>query len=64
MTGKELKKIRGRLGWNKAYLASALGVRLSTVGKLERGEVPIKETMARQILSILEMETEKKKEEI
>jgi transcriptional regulator with XRE-family HTH domain len=52
MTGKQLKKIRGQLGWTQSQLANELGVTSNTVARWERGEVAIREPVARLLQSI------------
>jgi transcriptional regulator with XRE-family HTH domain len=46
MSGKELKKIRRRLGWTQVQLAEAMNVTPNSVARWERDEVPIRESMA------------------
>ena len=46
MTGRQLQRIRERLGWSQARLAEALGVHPMTVSKWERGVQPISEMAA------------------
>ena len=52
MTGKELKRIRKRLGLKQTELADRIGVHWNTLARWERDEVPIRESMARLILTI------------
>ncbi len=52
MTGKQLRKIRDRLKWTQVQLAEAVGVTSNTVARWERGEVPIREPMAKLILTV------------
>ncbi len=49
MTGEELRRIRKRLGLTQAALADRLAVTSTTVARWERGEVPIREPMARLV---------------
>ena len=49
MTGDELRRIRKRLGLTQAALAERLAVTSTSVARWERGEVPIREAMARFI---------------
>ena len=52
MTGKELKRIRKRLGLTQVELAAKIGVYWNTVARWERDEVPIRESMALLIRTI------------
>jgi transcriptional regulator with XRE-family HTH domain len=47
MIGKELKAIRRRLGWSQQQLADAAGVWRNSIARQERGEMGIKESLAR-----------------
>jgi DNA-binding transcriptional regulator YiaG len=47
MTGKEVKRIRARLGLTQAQLAEKLGVARVTVARWEVGLLGIRETTAR-----------------
>jgi transcriptional regulator with XRE-family HTH domain len=49
MTGKELKRIRERLDWSQQKLADAAGVARNSIARQERGELGIKESLARLI---------------
>ena len=49
MTGPELKHIREKLGWSQARLAEAVGVAPNSIARQERGELGIKESLARLI---------------
>jgi transcriptional regulator with XRE-family HTH domain len=52
MTGKQLKKIRGQLGLTQAEMAERVGVAPNTVARWERGEIVIREPIARLIQSM------------
>jgi len=52
VTGKELKRIRKRLGLKQTELADKIGVHWNSVARWERDEVPIRESMARLIRTI------------
>jgi transcriptional regulator with XRE-family HTH domain len=52
MTGSQLKKIRGQLGWTQAEMAERVGVTPNTVARWERGEIVIREPIARLIQSM------------
>jgi transcriptional regulator with XRE-family HTH domain len=54
MTGRELKHIRERLGWSQARLAEAVGVAPNSIARQERGELGIKESLARLIRLVAE----------
>jgi len=47
MTGKELRQIRMRLGLTQVEMAARAGVHANTVARQERGEVAIREPLAR-----------------
>jgi len=49
MIGKEFRKHRKRLGLTQVGLANRMGVTANTVARWERGEIPIRESMARLI---------------
>ena len=52
MQGKELKAIRERLKLTQVEFAELVGVTSNTIARWERGEVPIREPMARLIQNI------------
>jgi len=52
MAGKQLRVIRKHLKWTQVQMAEAVGVTSNTVARWERGEVPIREPMARLILTV------------
>lgn len=52
MTGKELKKIRKRLGVTQVQLADLVGVQSNSVARWERDERGISEPIARLILTL------------
>jgi transcriptional regulator with XRE-family HTH domain len=49
MTGQELRRIRKALGLSQAELASLVGVQPNSIARQERGEMGIKEALARLI---------------
>ena len=49
MYGKTLRIIRKRLGLTQTALAKQIGVTRNTLARWERGELPIREPMARLI---------------
>lgn len=53
MTGRELRRLRKRLGLTQAALAQQFAVTPTTVARWERGEVSIREPMARLIRLIV-----------
>jgi len=54
MKANELRLIRKRLGWSQARLAEAAGVAKNSIARQERGELGIKESLARLIRIIAE----------
>ena len=56
MTGEALKRIRRRMGLSQAALAELLAVSPNTVARWERGEYPIRDSMARLIRFVAETE--------
>lgn len=50
MTGPELRVIRRELGWNQDQMAEWLDYSVGHYGVLERGEYPIPDRLARQVL--------------
>jgi transcriptional regulator with XRE-family HTH domain len=54
MKARELKAIRKLLGWSQARLAEAVGVASNSIARQERGEIGIKESLARLIRVIAE----------
>jgi transcriptional regulator with XRE-family HTH domain len=54
MIGRELKAIREQLGWSQARLAEAVGVAPNSIARQERGELGIKESLARLIRLVAE----------
>jgi transcriptional regulator with XRE-family HTH domain len=54
MTGRELKTLREQLGWSQARLAAAVGVASNSIARQERGEMGIKESLARLIRIVAE----------
>src|SRR5262245_45229759 len=57
MRGRELQGIRKRLGWSQAQLAEAVGVASNSIARQERGEMGIRECLARLIRLIAEQTT-------
>jgi len=49
MKGRELRRIRQRLGWTQAQMAKEAGVASNTVARWERDEMQISEPVARLI---------------
>jgi transcriptional regulator with XRE-family HTH domain len=49
MTGKELRRIRRQLGLSQAALAALAGVHPNSIARQERGEMGIREPLARLI---------------
>jgi DNA-binding transcriptional regulator YiaG len=49
MTGKQLRKVRVRLGLTQKQLAAELGIHWNSLARWERDEVTITEPMARLI---------------
>ncbi len=49
MTGKELRRLRQRLGLTQAQLARRVGVAPNSIARQERGEIGIREPLARLI---------------
>lgn len=54
MTARELKAIREHLGWSQARLADAVGVASNSIARQERGEMGIRESLARLIRLVAE----------
>jgi len=54
MKGGELKAIRNRLGWSQARLAAAVGVATNSIARQERGELGIRESLARLLRMLAE----------
>lgn len=57
MRGRELQGIRKRLGWSQAQLAEEVGVASNSIARQERGEMAIRECLARLIRLIAEQTT-------
>jgi DNA-binding transcriptional regulator YiaG len=47
VTGNEMRRLREKRGWTQQELADALGLHVNTVARLERGELRIREAVAR-----------------
>lgn len=60
MTGKELMAIRKRLGLTQAELAERLGVARFSISRQERGAHGIRESLAKLIRFVAEIEGRKK----
>ena len=60
MTGQELRDIRKRLGLTQAALAERLAVTTTTLARWERNELPVRESMARFVRLLHQVESEKK----
>ena len=56
MTGKALRRIRKRLALSQAALAERLAVSPNTVARWERGELSIRDAMARLIELVADAE--------
>ena len=54
MKTRELKAIRKRLGWTQAQLAEAVGVTSNSIARQERGELGIRESLARLLRLVAE----------
>ena len=52
MNAETLRRLRGRLRLSQAVLARLLGVAPNTVARMERGELPIREPIARLLLFV------------
>jgi len=59
MTGEELRRIRKKLGLTQAELADLVGVAPNSIARQERGEMGIREPLARliQILAKSDMKS-------
>ena len=53
MTAAELRRIRSQLGLTQAALAELVGVAPNTIARQERGEMGIKEPLARLLTLLL-----------
>lgn len=60
MTGAELRRIRKRLGLTQAQLAERVGVTRNSVARQERGEIGIREPLARLIRLLAQMAPKRK----
>ncbi len=49
MTGRELRRIRKRLGVTQKALAEEVGVTANSIARQERGEMGIREPLARLV---------------
>ena len=54
MTGQELRRIRNSLGLTQAAFAERIGVTTNTMARWERGEMAIREAMARLVRLLAE----------
>jgi predicted transcriptional regulator len=59
--GKELLRIRKRLGLTQTELAAKVGVARNSIARQERGELGIRESLARPLLLLVKMEPKKRK---
>ena len=59
MTGKELRRLRKRLGMIQAELAQAIGMQNNSVARMERGERPIMKTTEMAVRYLLVMKSKK-----
>jgi transcriptional regulator with XRE-family HTH domain len=60
MGGKELLRIRKRLGLTQTELAAKVGVARNSIARQERGELGIRESLARLLRLLVEIETKSK----
>ncbi len=60
MTGAELRRIRKALGLTQRGLAERVGVHSNTIARQERGEVGIKEPLARLVRLLVATEPARK----
>jgi transcriptional regulator with XRE-family HTH domain len=60
MNGKELRRIRKRIGWTQVQLAKALGISSNSVARQERNEIRISEPVAKLARIIAQQERRKK----
>ena len=61
MDGKKFRRIRKRLGLSQKALAERMGTTENSVARWERGEIPIRELVARFLRLIEKTETPTKK---
>jgi len=61
MDGTELRRIRKRLGLTQAELAAKVGVARNSIARQERGELGIKESLARLLELLAKIEMQKPK---
>jgi transcriptional regulator with XRE-family HTH domain len=54
MTGAELRRLRRRLGLTQRELAELVGVHANSIARQERGELGIKESLARLVRLLAE----------
>jgi transcriptional regulator with XRE-family HTH domain len=62
MTGTELRRLRRSLGWTQVALARAVGVHPNSIARQERGELGIKEPLARLVRLLVKMEKGNRRE--
>lgn len=60
MDPKEVRRLRKSIGWTQARLADAVGVAENSIARYERGEMGIKEPVARLIQNIVAAEKRRK----
>jgi transcriptional regulator with XRE-family HTH domain len=56
MTGIELRRIRQRLGLTQAAFAKLVGVTSNSIARQERGEMGIREPLARLVMMLVAAE--------
>ena len=64
MTGEELRRIRMRLGLTQAAFSERLGIHPNSLARIERGEMGMRESLARlaRLLGGLEQKAKRKRE--
>lgn len=60
VTGQELRDIRKSLGLTQAALAERLAVTTTTLARWERNELPMRESMARFVRLLYQVERDQK----
>jgi predicted transcriptional regulator len=61
MTGEELRRIRNQLGLTQKEFGDLVGVTWNSIARQERGEIGIREPLARLIRILAEQKTKTKK---
>jgi len=59
MMGREVRRIRKRLGLSQAALAKEVGVNVNSLARWERGELGIRESAARLMRRLLDERTQR-----